>query len=121
MKTANLFIATIEELSGGTLQADLARNLNELVGMVRATSKKGSLTLKLIVAPSKGSELAVTIEPSLVVAPPKVEREITVFYADDANNLSRNDPRQPKLPTMGSATVARGPFRASGDASAVNP
>lgn len=98
MSGESAFIQTIQECSGGNLQHDLNNALIELVGIVRATNRKGSLTLTLTVAPAKGSEIAVSLEPNLSVKQPKIERELTMFYADAQNRLSRNDPRQPLLP-----------------------
>jgi hypothetical protein len=98
VSTNNAFIDTVKELSGGGTLADLHRDLTALVGEVRSSGKAGTLTLQLKVRPGKGGQTSqVFVEDTITVKTPKVEREVTVFFADDNNRLGRNDPRQPKL------------------------
>jgi len=94
----NLFTETLAAMSGGNTELELHHKLKELIGHVRSTAKKGTITLTLTVKPGKGANTAqLVIEDDVIVKMPKMEREITVFFADDNNTLSRNDPRQPKL------------------------
>ena len=62
---------------------------------VKDTGKKGTITLTVTVEPmpkSDGSALIVTDEIKLKL--PEFAREASLFFADDDNNLRRDDPRQ---------------------------
>ena len=94
----NVYLNTLEELAGGQTAVELHQHFRDLIGAVRTTGKKGSLTLTLVVKPGpNASSTQLLIEDAVAVKPPKVGRDVSVFFADDHNLLSRNDPRQPKL------------------------
>lgn len=99
-EAGNNFLNTLTELRGGETQADLHRELEKLVGAVRSVGKAGELNLKLKVALAKGSTHTLVVTDEVTIKEPKADREITILFADDANKLSRRDPRQPKLPSM---------------------
>jgi hypothetical protein len=96
----NAFLEALAELGGGTTQADLHRAMVELVGAVRSVGRAGKLTLTLSIGLAKGSTHTIIVSDDIKVAEPKPDRESTIMFADDANRLSRRDPRQPKLPEM---------------------
>lgn len=94
----NVFLNTLEELASGQTAVELDEHLKNLIGAVRATGKKGTLTLQLSVKPGPNQMSSqLIIEDTVTVKPPKVGRDVSVFFADENNFLSRNDPRQPKL------------------------
>lgn len=94
----NSFTTLIQDLRGGETILDLDAILKQLIGDVRSINKAGVLTIQIKIAPSGQATLLITDE--ITVKPPKLERETTVMFADDNNNVSRRDPRQPKLPDM---------------------
>lgn len=94
----NVFIETLEDLSGGSTALELHKGLTDLIGQVLATNKKGQLVLSITVKPGTSANVAqVLLVDEVQVKFPKVAREVSVFFADGQNRLSRNDPRQPKL------------------------
>jgi hypothetical protein len=102
----NQFISTLQELDEGNLVTDLHHALKQMVGVIRSTGKPGKISLALKIAPAKGNSNVLVIDPRLTVQEPKQEPASTFMYAnDDTNELSRNDPRQPKLPGVGPAAV----------------
>lgn len=91
-------LAVISQLRRGQTAADLAEGLAELVAAVRATGKKGALTLKLTLAPhAKGDDVILTLSDDVTLKVPRAERGSSIFYATDSNGLVRNDPRQGEL------------------------
>jgi hypothetical protein len=103
-RTVKPFSATLQEIGGGTLAADLAEQLQELTNAVVATGKKGTLTLQLTVAPLKPGNvrnLVVTGATSLKAPKDDAATPSSVFFTDDAGNLTRDDPNQPTLPIRG--------------------
>lgn len=95
---STVFMDTLKEIRGGAIVGELGAELQQLVSEVRATGKAGRIVLTLDVKPvKKGGEHTMLIEDDIKVKPPKYEREGTILYATDANELSRKDPRQPEL------------------------
>lgn len=97
-ETGNNFLNTLTELRGGETLADLHREIEGLIGSVRSLGKSGELTLKLKFSLAHGSTATLVVTDDVTVKEPKADREITILFADDANRLSRRDPRQPRLP-----------------------
>ena len=98
LPTGSDALAVISQLRRGQTAADLAEGLAELVAAVRATGKKGSLTLKLTLAPhAKGDDVILTLSDDVTLKVPRAERGSSIFYATDSNGLVRNDPRQGEL------------------------
>jgi type IV secretory pathway VirB10-like protein len=82
----------LANLDAGQVLTDAGKALADLSAVVRRRDAKGSLTLKITVKPFKGD--ALVFVPEVKITEPKPEPAQSVFYADDAGNLSRNDPRQ---------------------------
>jgi hypothetical protein len=104
------FAATLQELSGGTVAARLAEQLQELTAAVKETGKKGTLTLQLVVAPlNKGNLDNLVVSAKSVVKPPEDDSATatSVFFTDKDGNLTRDDPKQPTLPCVGWRTGAQ--------------
>lgn len=98
------FSAVLQDLNGGQLADKLALDVQELVAAVRDRSRKGTLTLKLEVAPRKGNIDALNVTARVDLKLPEGEPMEAVFFADENGNLLREDPRQMTIPLR---TVAR--------------
>lgn len=98
------FAAILQDLAGGKVHARLTEQLAALTAAVTATGKKGTVTLTLEAKPLKAGQadtLVVTAKSVLKAPESDDVSPITVFYADDAGNLTRDNPRQPMLPLRG--------------------
>lgn len=94
------FIDTLKDIRDGELLAELPRKLQEVIEGVQATGKKGKLTIVLELAPAKAGMFVLTDDVKQTI--PEPERDTTtVFFVTDESDLTRRDPRQPKLPEMG--------------------
>lgn len=84
----------LNEKRCGTIE-ESTEMMHRLMAAVRATGKKGTLTLKFEVAPDKNDELALTINCTPSVSAPTPERRKALIY-HDAEQLafSKTDPRQ---------------------------
>lgn len=99
-KTVAPFVRFLQEHRNGRLAHELAEALNELVQAVTETTKPGTLTLAIKVKPADKGTGALMVSDNVTVKRPVAERGASVFYADDHNNLTRRDPRQPELPLV---------------------
>lgn len=88
----------LRDLGQGALVDDAGVALQTLVRDVQAIGKKGVLTIKVEVAPMKGDSHALMVHAKTDVRPPASEPIGAVFFADDDGVLSKDDPRQMKLP-----------------------
>lgn len=93
----NAFLQLLTELEGGQTQNDLAQAVTNMVGEVRSRGKGGTITIKLTFTPPRANSAQMGVVVDVKEKPPAPERDITVLYADDNNQLSRRDPRQPRL------------------------
>lgn len=92
------FAAVLQDLGRGVVIDEAAVMLTDLVRAVREYGKRGTFTLKVEVAPMKGDSTALMVSAKADVKPPASEPTSAVFFADDDNNLVRDDPRQTQLP-----------------------
>lgn len=89
------FAEFIEGFSHGSLNESASSQLRELVAACVETGNKGSLTIKISVAANgKLAELKAAIKTSK----PQPALPGEVMYTTEHGNLSREDPRQMKLP-----------------------
>lgn len=91
------FAAVILSLDDGATHSELTETLRDLVARVRDTGKAGALTLTLTVSPRPGTRNQVEIKDEIKTKLPEFPRATSIFFADDANQLTRNDPNQPAL------------------------
>lgn len=77
-------------LDKGRVLDELSSRLAEVVGAVRETDKKGSLTLKITVSPRSGDD-TVDVEAVTTAVVPKPDHA-GVFFVTDKNALTRDDP-----------------------------
>lgn len=98
------FLNLLQNHRRGEVLSDLADAVREVTEAVRATGKGGkiSFTLKIRQAAKSG---AMVVEDEVKTTLPKSEAEGSIFFADDAGNLLREDPNQRQLPLR---TVAGG-------------
>jgi hypothetical protein len=91
------FLAMIQNHRRGEALSDLAEAMREVTEAAQLTGKGAVLTLKIKVKPaSKGGAMVVVDEIKMTL--PKAEAEGSIFFADEAGNLLREDPNQKTLP-----------------------
>lgn len=86
------YAAVLMDLPGAHLDATV--KLNELVAAVRDTRKGGVLTVKLKVTVGKLDESTIEIQPDVILSAPKQPLRGGVFFPDENNNPSKDDPSQ---------------------------
>ena len=89
---------TLRDLRGGQVIDDMAVNIQELVQAVQSTGKAGSLTMKIVVTPMKGSTEAFVIKDNISLKKPTIESAGTVLFPTPEGNLTRTHPKQDNLP-----------------------
>ena len=89
----------LREQSKGRSHNELGEGLVDLVARVQDTGKKGSMTYIVTVEPTKGTD-ALTISDEIRLKLPEFARPASLFYADDDNNLRRDDPQQIPFDTL---------------------
>lgn len=87
------FADVLHDLGKGQVADEASVLLTDLVQAVTTYGKQGSFTLRIVVAPLKGSAGQVTVSATAKASPPEADPVAAVFFADDSGNLSRNDPR----------------------------
>lgn len=95
------FAATLAELSGGKVHTRLSEQLHQLTGAVVATGKPGTLTFTLrleTLAKGQSDTLRATATSAIKAPEGDDAKLVSVFFADKAGNLTRNDPNQLALP-----------------------
>ncbi len=96
--TARLFTDYLRELDKGRVIEELSTGMQELISCIMETGKRGSLTLKIDIAPSSKIDTeTVAVVASLKITSPEPDRHSTLYYITPENNLSRRDPRQMDL------------------------
>lgn len=92
------FTSFVQEQRNGSLHVELSEALAEVTKSVQDTGKDASLTMKITVkAGPKGSD-TIMVSDQIAKKLPAPERDVSIFFADDRGNLSRQNPRQPMLP-----------------------
>lgn len=88
------FATWLLEQSGGKTHEELSEALYDLVGRVRDTGKKGSVSLTVNVAPLKGDIDVLVVADEIKLRLPEHDRKASLFYPDKDGNLTRRDPNQ---------------------------
>lgn len=92
------FTETLREIQRGSLLDELEEALVDTVRAVRETGKGGALKLEIKIKPaSKGDNNQLFVDAKVTTSEPKADRPTTLFFATDANELLRKDPRQHEL------------------------
>lgn len=90
---------TIGLLRDGLLVDELDDALSTVVGAVRASGKPGKVTLTLTIkAVKQGKGEIVAIDDDVKAKLPPSDKGGTLLYSDDAGTLTRDNPKQPRLP-----------------------
>lgn len=97
--TTRPFADILLSLNRGKSHGEMSRKMQELVAAVTSTGKKGSLTVTISVAPTKASGV-LEVTDAVTVKAPSASRAASIFYADDAHNLVRDNPNQDTLPGL---------------------
>lgn len=91
------FAELLTTLDHGAAHAEASRGLHDLVQAVLAVGKAGTMTITIGLKPLKGSTDQLVVAAQVATKPPKSEPAAAVFWADDAGNLTRHDPKQMEL------------------------
>lgn len=95
---AQSILHVLSQIRGGAALTDAGAELADLVQAVKATGKKGSITLKIEVEPDKTDDTVVTFQPDVTVKKPKRPYAKGIFYINDkTGEVTREDPRQIEL------------------------
>ena len=93
----SLFNKTVAEMANGKTLAELDAALQQVTLAVRATGKKGKLTLEIEMKPFEAESDMVTLKDNIKVSLPTVDRPRAILYTTDDGTLQRHDPKQPEL------------------------
>lgn len=92
-------IETLKAVRDGEFLKELETQMRGLVDAIKETNKGGKIQITLKLTPHKGGLLL--LEDDHRTTFPQPERDTsTVFFPTESNDLSRRDPRQPKLPEI---------------------
>ena len=89
------FADFLAEHNNGHGHAKSSELLQELVSAVVDTGKKGTMTITVSIEPMKNAENGTLLTQVTATAKiPTLPVKAAIFYADEDNNLVRQDPRQ---------------------------
>lgn len=88
----NSIVTFLQHQRAGAAMDDLSIALRQVMSAVKATHKKGKVTLEITVEPTAGAHLQ--FYDVVTVKAPQPARECGVFYLGENGELSRQDPRQ---------------------------
>lgn len=89
------FLAMLQNHRKGEVLSDLAAALRLVSNAVQLTGRPGAVTFKLTVQPaSKGTAGALVVLDDIGTRLPKEDKTGSIFFADEAGNLVREDPNQ---------------------------
>lgn len=97
------FTAYLVTTDGGRTHAELTSQMHELIEAVLRTGKVGQLTLVIKVSPEDVENRRLSIVETIISKLPQRAAKKSVFWADDDNNLVRNDPSQLQFGDLRSA------------------
>lgn len=92
------FADVLRDLKQGDVLDEAAVKLQETVNAVLTHGRKGTLTLKIEIAPMKGNAKVLLVSARADNKTPTSEPIAAAFFADSHGNLLRDDPDQLKLP-----------------------
>lgn len=90
---SNAFMTVLQQHARGETCQQLADGMRECIEAVSRTGKAATMTLKVKFEPA-GRGSAFAMDPEVLVKVPKSERPSSLWFADDAFNLHREDPKQ---------------------------
>lgn len=94
------FLEVIKELHETHSPAELNEAMTELVAAVHSIGKQGKLIYTVTVTPRSKKETCqeVVVNDRIDLKLPELPRGDTLFFANDAGEISRNRLEQPELP-----------------------
>ena len=97
---AGVFLSTLSAMAKGAFAQEIDDALREVTEAALVATKRAKLTVEILVVPS-GNGVGGTPLFSLVggikTTLPKPEQDASVFFADDAFNLTRRNPNQEEM------------------------
>ena len=93
-QACNELIKFLVPLAEGAVVPDLVNEIHEVVKAVRDTGRAGDISLKLKIAPCKGSARQVVVNAEINSKPPKCARPMSLYFTDEDGALHRQDPLQ---------------------------
>ncbi len=99
MSEAQIVSELLAQLGNGSVIADFYEAYRSAVEKTRETGKKTDVALHIVFTPgAMGDENVIALKAAVSLKVPPVERGTTIMFAtDDAQVLSRRDPRQADL------------------------
>jgi hypothetical protein len=95
------FLRTLQTHQKGKVITDVSEAMRNVTAAVREHGKVGQVILKMTIYPAtKGHETALGFECDVVEKTPRGEAFAGLFFADDTNNLVRENPHQQPLPAL---------------------
>lgn len=92
------FLNIVSAHKGGAVISELSAALKQVTAAVQQTGRAGTVTFKMSLRPAgKGTAGTLIFEGDVKTAPPKLDAQASIFYADGDFNLVREDPNQTKL------------------------
>lgn len=99
MKRPDLFVSTLNQLRYGAAAEELSEKLAECVDRASSTGKNATLTLVINIKP-QGASGQYFLTDEIKQKLPSLPKEQTIFFGTPEGNLTREDPRQQKLPLV---------------------
>lgn len=88
------FADFLREHGRGRTHDELGDTLHTLVGRVKDTGKKGTVTLVIEVKPLKEDDRAVIVTDKIAVKLPEHDRPAGIWFVGNDGNLQKDDPDQ---------------------------
>lgn len=99
MARPDLYVATINQLRYGAAAEELSEKLAECVDRASSTGKTAELTLVIKIKP-QGASGQYFLTDEIKQKLPSLPKEQSIFFGTPEGNLTREDPRQQKLPLV---------------------
>lgn len=94
------FADVLREQAQGKTHDEMSEALYDLAARVRATGKKGKVSLTITMEPMKGDERVLVVSDEIKLQLPEFPRKPSIFYTADDGNLSRQNPEQLAIPGL---------------------
>src|SRR5579872_47136 len=95
------FIRTLQTHQKGKVITDVSEAIRAVTAALREHTKPGKVILTMTIYPAaKGEECALGFECDVVEKLPRSDAFAGLFFADDHNNLVRENPQQQQLPAL---------------------
>jgi len=89
------FCTVLKQIRGGSAAVELSEELRKVVAACGETLKPGTLTLTITISPAGNGKVWVTDKVGSNA--PKGEKEKSLFFIDEYDNLGRTPPHQTSL------------------------